>query len=522
MSRGGRAFATRGVDEPLGDELSRFGAVAGRFCGANAELSHHARHARGASCPRGRENCRARSAAPAPGRPQPGRSHSAALPPARRRPARQACRAARRARRGLPGGDGPCATCGRGISAGEKHLGVARALRCLRRPALRDRGHRGHLGARLGPHGDAAAEAERRGRLPRRDEISRAARPSRFFGRSHGDAGIAAHRAPDRLVSQDRRILAVMRLAVPIEERLRDADTPEPLRAKLAKVLAIREFASRELALPDNGSYRRYADIGRPFVVWNVFAAPEFSVKPLESCFLFAGCVSYRGFYSEEAAQRHAASLAEQGHDVYVGGVAAYSTLGWFSDPVLSTFIQYPEPEVARIVFHELAHQLVYVKGDTMFNESFAATVEEEGVRRWLEREGTPAQRAAYEDSRRRRSEFVALVMKYRAELAAFYDRPAEPEEKSAGKRRLFSAMQDEYLALKRSWGGFTGYDRLFARGANNALLASVASYSELVPAFRALLVQNNGDLPVFYAAVRELANLDKSERDARLAVPGR
>jgi len=257
-------------------------------------------------------------------------------------------------------------------------------------------------------------------------------------------------------------------------------------------------------------------------VVWNVFAAPEFSIKPVESCFLFAGCVSYRGFYSEEAAERHSAALAGQGYDVYVGGVAAYSTLGWFSDPVLSTFIQYPEPEVARIVFHELAHQLVYVKGDTMFNESFASAVEDEGVRRWLEHEGTSAQRAAYEASGRRRAEFVALMTKSRAELAAFYDRPAEPEEKRAGKRRLFSAMDDEYRSLKASWGGFAGYDRLFARGANNALLASVASYSELVPAFRALLAQKGGDLPVFYAAVRELAKLDKSERDARLTALGR
>jgi predicted aminopeptidase len=312
--------------------------------------------------------------------------------------------------------------------------------------------------------------------------------------------------------------LEVMRLAVPIEERLREADTPELLRARLAKVLAIREFASRELALPDNDSYRRYADIGRPFVVWNVFAAPEFSVKPVESCFLFAGCVSYRGFYSEEAAQRHATSLAEQGHDVYVGGVPAYSTLGWFSDPVLSTFIQFPESEVARIVFHELAHQVAYVKGDTIFNESFATTVEEEGVRRWFDREGTPAQLAAYEDSRKRRSEFVALVVKYRAELAAFYDRQAEPEEKRGGKRRLFSAMQDEYRALKVSWGGFAGYDRLMVRGANNALLASIASYSELVPAFRALLAREQGDLSAFYAAVRGLARLDKTDRDVRFA----
>jgi predicted aminopeptidase len=299
---------------------------------------------------------------------------------------------------------------------------------------------------------------------------------------------------------------------------LREPSTPEPLRAKLARALAIREFASRDLALPDNGSYRRYADLGRPFVVWNVVAAPEFSVEPLESCFPFAGCVSYRGYYSEEAARRYAAALAEKGYDVHLGGAPAYSTLGWFDDPVLSTFIHYPEAELAGVVFHELAHQAVYLKGDTMFNESFASTVEEEGVRRWLEREGAPAQRQAYAESRRRRSEFVALVIKYRAELAAFYDRPGQLEEKRAGKRRLFSEMEDEYLALKISWGGFAGYDRLFARGANNALLASVASYAELVPAFRALLAKKQGDLAAFYDAVRDLERLEKPERDAQLA----
>jgi predicted aminopeptidase len=309
-----------------------------------------------------------------------------------------------------------------------------------------------------------------------------------------------------------------MWLSVPIEERLHDTGTPVPLREKLERVLAIREFASRELALPDNDSYRRYADLGRPFVVWNVFAAPEFSVTPVQSCFPFAGCVSYRGFYSEEGAQRHAAELAQQGDDVYVGGVSAYSTLGWFSDPVLSTFIQYPEPEVARILFHELAHQEVYIKGDTVFNESFAATVEEEGLRRWLEREGTPEQRAAYADSRRRRSEFSALVLKYRAQLSDFYARPLSTEERREGKRRLFAEMSDEYGALKTSWGGFAGFDRLLARGVNNAFLVSIASYSELVPAFRALLAQKKGDLPAFYREVRDLAKLEKAERDARLA----
>ncbi len=310
----------------------------------------------------------------------------------------------------------------------------------------------------------------------------------------------------------------IMLLAEPIDERLRRADTPEPLRAKLTRALAIREFASRELKLPDNGSYRSYADLGRPFVLWNVFAAPEFSVKPVESCFLFAGCVSYRGFYSEERAKQHAAELAAEGYDTYIVGVSAYSTLGWFDDPVLSTFLQYSETEVARTVFHELAHQVLYLKGDTMFNESFATAVEEEGARRWLEREGTPALHAASTEARRRRTQFVALVLKYRARLAAHYAEPLAPEEKRAGKQRLFAEMLEEYRGLKGSWGGFSGYDRLFARGANNAMLASVASYTELVPGFRALLSQGQGDLGAFYSAARDLAKLEKADRDARLA----
>lgn len=311
--------------------------------------------------------------------------------------------------------------------------------------------------------------------------------------------------------------IEVMWLAQPIEERLKDTVTPDSLRTKLTRVLAIRDFASRELALPDNGSYRRYADIGRPFVVWNVFAAPEFSVDPVQSCFLFAGCVSYRGYYTEEKAHKAAASFSDEGYDTYVGGVPAYSTLGWFDDPVLSTFINYPEPELARLLFHELAHQVVYVKDDTTFNESFATAVEEEGVRRWLDREGRPEQRAAYAESRRRQSELIALFVQSRAKLAALYERPSSVEERRAGKRRLLVQMEEDYRTLKASWAGFRGYDRLFASGANNALLASVASYTELVPAFRELLARNQGELVPFYAAVRELAELGKSERDARL-----
>ena len=292
--------------------------------------------------------------------------------------------------------------------------------------------------------------------------------------------------------------LDVISRAVPIEERLRESDLTPPLRVKLQRVVAIRDFASRELALPDNGSYRRYADLDRQFVVWNVFAAPEFSVKPVESCFPIAGCVSYRGYYREADAQTHAASLRAQGYDVHIGGVPAYSTLGWFDDPVLSTFIRYPDAEVARLIFHELAHQVAYVKNDTVFNESFAAAVEQEGVQRWLGRNGTPEERAAHETLQSRRREFVALVLAYRDRLGTLYEQALKVDEKRDGKARLFAAMLEDYGRIKAGWGGFSGFDRVFARGANNALLASVAAYTERVPALRALL--------------------DKTARDARLA----
>jgi predicted aminopeptidase len=198
--------------------------------------------------------------------------------------------------------------------------------------------------------------------------------------------------------------------------------------------------------------------------------------------------------------------------------VPAYSTLGWFDDPVLSTFIRYPDAEVARLIFHELAHQVAYVKNDTVFNESFAVAVEQEGVQRWLTRSGTPEEVAAYKVLQSRRREFVALVLAYRDRLAAFYGQALAVEQKRRGKARLFAEMLEDYGRLKAAWGGFSGYDRIFAHGANNALLASISAYTERVPAFQELLARKGGDLPAFYAQVKELARLDKPERDARLA----
>jgi len=312
--------------------------------------------------------------------------------------------------------------------------------------------------------------------------------------------------------------LDLMRRAQPIGKRLADPATPPALRARLERVLAMRDFASRELALPENGSYRSYADLGRPFVAWNVFAAPELSVEAQQSCFPIAGCVSYRGYYALADAERHGAELAARGLDVYIGGVPAYSTLGWFDDPVLNTFIHYPDGELARILFHELAHQVVYVKDDTVFNESFAVSVERAGVRRWLARGAPEADVRAYEALRERRQQFVALALRYRDRLGALYREPIADPAKRAGKARLLGEMEAEYRALKAQWGGFAGFDRFFAQKLGNAHLASIAAYTQLVPAFERLLAREGNDLARFYAAVRALAALPKAERDAALA----
>jgi len=313
--------------------------------------------------------------------------------------------------------------------------------------------------------------------------------------------------------------IELWRLAQPIETVVADAATAPALKAKLDAVQAIRAFASRELGLPDNGSYRSYADVKRPFVAWNVFAADALSLHAQEWCFPVVGCVGYRGYFSRDGADAFARELRAQGLDVYVGGVPAYSTLGWFNDPVLSTFINYPASELARLLFHELAHQIVYVKDDSTFNESFAVAVETAGVARWLaSRPEAPGARQTYETWQARRRDYLALIERYRERLDALYRSPATREEKLAVKQALFDEMRRDYAALKVAWGGYAGYDRIFAGEINNALIASVAIYTQRVPAFQALLAREGGDLPRFYAAVKTLAKLPKAERDARLA----
>jgi predicted aminopeptidase len=314
--------------------------------------------------------------------------------------------------------------------------------------------------------------------------------------------------------------LDLLSRAQPIPAVVEGTHDDSVIKRKLERVLAIRDYASRELALPDNPSYRRYTELDRRFVLWNVFATPALSLTPRQWCFPIAGCVNYRGYFAEADANAEASRLAETGDDVHVGGVPAFSTLGHFSDPMLSTFIRYPDPEIARLIFHELAHQVAYAKDDTVFNESFAVAVEEEGLRRWLAAQHDPDLDRQFAASERYREDFRALVERTRSKLEALYASDASDEIKRAGKAAAFEAMRAEYAALKRAWGGFSGYDYWFAQGPNNASLAAVGLYTQKVPQFQALLAAESGELPRFYARVKALAAMPKAERDTALAAP--
>ena len=285
------------------------------------------------------------------------------------------------------------------------------------------------------------------------------------------------------------------------------ADTKdEVLRARLERIAEIRKFASRELDLPANGSYSRYTDLGRPFVSWTVFATPELSLTARNWCFPVAGCVSYRGYFRHADAIDEAKRLESQGDDVYVGNVPAYSTLGYFDDPVLSSFVHWPETEVARLIFHELAHQLLYVPGDTVFNESYAVTVERAGLERWLAHEHRPELVAQFERTQRTRAEFTALVRNTRSLLAEIYAGSAPASEKRRLKEGAFAAMKAAYDAAKADDPGLIGYEGWFSHHPNNANLAAIALYTDRVPAFRAMLREEGNDLVRFYAHVKQLA----------------
>lgn len=312
--------------------------------------------------------------------------------------------------------------------------------------------------------------------------------------------------------------LAILWSRQDIEKLLAGNDITGVLRNKLTSVLAIRQFAIEELQLPAGDNFLSYVEIDREHLVWNVFAAPEFSMDPVNWCYPIAGCVSYRGYFQEEMALQFANQLeSEEGLDVYTGGVDAYSTLGWFKDPVPSTVLDRKTYQLAGLVFHEFAHQLVYLSGDTRFNESFATAVEQEGLRRWLRAEMDVNSLQQAEQEASRQAQFVELVMMYKERFETLYAQEMEDEEKRLRKRQLQDDMRSAYDALKNEWGGVPAYDGWFSRSLNNAQLSTVSSYNELVPAFQKLLSQNHNNLTVFYEQVRELAQLDAKERNLRL-----
>jgi predicted aminopeptidase len=314
----------------------------------------------------------------------------------------------------------------------------------------------------------------------------------------------------------------VLHERVPLEKAIADPHTTPTVRAHLEQARAAREFASHELHLPDNDSFRSYADIGRTFVVWNVVAAPEFSVVPRHWCFPVSGCVAYRGYFHEQSARDFALGLEEQGFDVAIDGVPAYSTLGRFADPVLSSMLRYGDDDLAATIFHELAHQLLYVRDDSAFNEAFATTVEDVGLERWLARQGAPARMQAFREAQTHERELVRLLESTRARLKELYASQRPRAEMVVEKAEVFTQLSADMRALEQRAGATVPlYEEWIAQGLNNARLASVATYFDCLPGFMRLLHEQDDDLPRFYAAARRLAQQPRAERHARLCVSG-
>lgn len=301
----------------------------------------------------------------------------------------------------------------------------------------------------------------------------------------------------------------------PIDRVLAEGEL-EPAKARvLRRVPTILEFAAGELGLASGGSYESYVELDRPYVVWNVVAAEEFSIDPVRWCFPVAGCVAYRGYFDRDDALEFRDALAAEGFDTYVGGATAYSTLGWFNDPVLSTMLAGGTNALAGLLFHELAHERVYVKGASEFNEAYATTIEEHGMSLWLSEHGEPAALDAYDAARERRDAFAALVLRQQQRLEVIYRSEADEEAMRREKARAFARMREEYAELKRSWGGRGEYDAWFESGLNNASLAAVATYRMWLPAMRSRLADVG--LAAFQADIARAAALDDEDRNALL-----
>jgi len=307
--------------------------------------------------------------------------------------------------------------------------------------------------------------------------------------------------------------LAIMHKRQAIDNLLEQKTLPAGTREQLGGVKQIRDFAGNELGLPVDNSYRDYVDTGREYVVWNVFAAPDLSIDARQWCYLFIGCLAYRGYFAKDDADRFAAELASQGYDVFTGGVSAYSTLGWFADPVLNTMLRRDRIYLARVIFHELAHRKLYIKGDTDFNEAFADTVAHAGVRMWLGSSGTVQELQAYDTAMLHEDVFVNLVLRYRDRLDAVYKSGLDDAEKLRQKQVVLNEMKVEYGRIRAGWKDDDGYDAWFSAGLNNAKLAAVSTYRSYLPGFEKLLAAVNGKLDAFYGKVEQMRGCTREQR---------
>jgi predicted aminopeptidase len=301
----------------------------------------------------------------------------------------------------------------------------------------------------------------------------------------------------------------------PLDQVLADPATDPKVKERLQLAQQARAFASDKLDLPRNGSYTLYADVGRPYVAWNVFATPEFSLQAVTHCFLIAGCVGYQGYFDKTRAEGRAKELEGQGYDTYVGGVPAYSTLGWFDDPILNTMMRWDDDTLNSTIFHELAHQKNYVKNDTAFNESYATFVQQEGLRQWRAARGLPPGEDA---GQKREDDFTRLVLDARQRLATLYASHQPPEQMRAAKLAEIERLRADYRTLRDTqWQGYAGYDGWVDAPINNAKLLPFGLYHKWVPAFAALYAQQGGDWPRFFAQVKRLIHEDLAQRTAEL-----
>ena len=298
-----------------------------------------------------------------------------------------------------------------------------------------------------------------------------------------------------------------------IDDVLKDQNIPDTLRNNLITVLALRDFSIQQLGLPENGSYLSYADLERDYVIWNIFATEEFSLKPLTWCYLVVGCLSYRGYFSQTDAQQHATELKKQGYDIYLGGVSAYSTLGWFDDPVLNTMLRWSDIRLATVMFHELAHQQLYVKNDTEFNEAYADAVAHIGVTKWLTQKPEKKLLTEYQQSQDQEKEFIDLIMRFKSILNELYQSTEKDETIRQRKQQALQKMSNEYSRISQNWEK-DSYKKWFSSGINNAKLAAIVTYRKHVPAFINIYEKLGKDLNRFYSFSKSLSNCDSIKRE--------